>query len=67
MVIGCISSVVGQVAVNQLIKKYDKKSYVVLFVIICIGTSAILLTIAGGIKLADQIARHAPLGFKSYC
>jgi len=66
-VLGFFSAFVGQSFLNWLVRKYNKKSYIILFIVIIIGLSTLLLSVSSGMRLADQLKNDAYMGFNSYC
>jgi len=66
-VMGFLSAFVGQTVLNLLVKKYNKKSCIILFIVIIIGLSTLLLGVSSGIDVAEQIKNDAYMGFSSYC
>lgn len=66
-ILGFISSLFGLIALNRLVKKYNKKSLIVLTIALVISLSTILLVTIGLINLVQDIKDHVPLGFHPPC
>lgn len=66
-ILGFFSSLIGLIGVNKLVKKYNKKSIIVLVIALVISLSTVLLVTIGLINLVDDIKKHIPLGFHPAC
>jgi len=66
-VIGFFAATIGQTVLTWLVKKYNKKSYIVFCVVLIIGLSTILLSITGSQRATDQLRFDAYMGFNPYC
>eukprot|EP01122_Echinamoeba_exundans_P005926 TRINITY_DN1610_c0_g1_i2.p1 TRINITY_DN1610_c0_g1~~TRINITY_DN1610_c0_g1_i2.p1 ORF type:complete len:411 (-),score=49.86 TRINITY_DN1610_c0_g1_i2:435-1667(-) len=64
---GIVSSVLGQTALDYMVKKHGRKSIIVFTAIFIISLSAILLTYTSGRSIYWNIQAGADMGFRSYC
>jgi len=65
--VGLLSSFVGQTLLNWLLKKYNRRSYIVIAIFLVIAASTVLLLVTGMIRVVKMIQQHQPMGFHSYC
>jgi len=65
--LGFISSIVGQVVMSALVKKYNKRSFIVFCILVVIILSTILLFTTGTIQVVEQIRLGIDLGFTPFC
>ena len=63
IVVGFIATVIGQLAINHLVHKYRKTSYIIFAIAIVIGLSCILLAVVGGLNIAEDVRANKHLGF----
>jgi len=65
--LGVLSSFIGQTAINYIVKKYNKRSYIILSIVIIIGSATILLTITGLMRFVARVKSGGSVGFVSLC
>jgi uncharacterized membrane protein YfcA len=64
---GIVSSVLGQTALDYMVKKHGRKSIIVFTAVFIISVSAILLTFTSGRSIYWNVQAGADMGFRSYC
>lgn len=67
ILLGLISSIVGQTVLNWLVRKYKMQSIIVICVVVIIFASAILLITTSTIGLVERIRYGGSMGFKNMC
>jgi len=65
--IGLLSSIVGQTFLDWLVRKYDRRSYIVFSVLIIILLATILLGITGVIDFFHKFKESDYIGFYDFC
>lgn len=66
-VVGFICSLIGQIGLDALVTRFQKRSYIVWCVVFIIAASTILLGVTGTLNLLKSIENNAYLGFNNYC
>ena len=66
-IVGIVSTFVGQTAVNYLVRRYNRSSFIIGSIAAVLVVATIMLTISGILETISDVNNGRTLGFASPC
>lgn len=65
--LGAVSTFIGQVGVNHIVRKYKMSALIVVMVVLVMALSMIMMTWVGLVQIQEDLRRGNDMGFASFC
>eukprot|EP00658_Telonema_sp_P-2_P027662 TRINITY_DN21329_c0_g1_i3.p1 TRINITY_DN21329_c0_g1~~TRINITY_DN21329_c0_g1_i3.p1 ORF type:complete len:464 (-),score=127.55 TRINITY_DN21329_c0_g1_i3:180-1571(-) len=65
--LGAISTLIGQVGVNHIVRRYKMSALIVVMVVVVMALSMVMMTWVGLVQIQEDLKRGNDMGFASFC